>query len=251
MPTTPNTLALSSSVFDNTPLLFGGGATGLLAWYDISLSAYLTLDSTAITQFLDRSGNDNHTDVQATGTKRPTFNSTGLNSLGIAELDGGDTLELPSALYTIPSTENTIVAVAKRTSEDASIDSIVTMSEAGATRFDLAFDSTSGQLNYRSNDSASGDVQKSGATNTDWQIIIGRRDASTAQGINYNNLTEATNANAVDEAGIDSAFVGSANDSSNYLTGSIAEILFYDSLIDTGDLFVLYEYLSQKWNITI
>ena len=184
----PPVLALSSTVFNNTPLLFGGGATGLLAWYDTSSSSYLTLDSTAITQMLDRSGNSNNTDVQATGTKRPTFNSTGLNSLGTAEFDGGDTLELPSALYTIPSTENTVVCVAKRTSEDATVDSMVTMSEAGATRFDLAFDSTSGQLNYRSNDSASGDVQKSGATNTGFQIIIGRRNTSTAQGINYNNL---------------------------------------------------------------
>lgn len=251
MTTVQPPMTLSSSVFDNTPLLFGGGVTGLPAWYDTSLATYLTLDGSAITQLLDRSGNANHTDVQATGSKRFNFNSTGLNSLGIAEADGGDTLELPSALYTIPSTENTIVAVVKRTSEDASVDSILTMSESGATRFDLAFDSTSGQLNYRSNDIASGDVQKSGATNTDFQIMIGRRDTSGNQAISFNNGTEAINGNAVNEPGIDSAFIGSANDSSNFLIGAFAEILLYNTLLSTGDMFVLYEYMSQKWNITI
>ena len=45
--------------------------------------------------------------------------------------------------------------------------------------------------------------------------------------------------------------LGSANDSSNYLIGSIAELIIYDSILPTGDLFVIYEYLAQKWNITI
>lgn len=251
MTTVQPPMTLSGSVFDTTPLLFGGGATGLPAWYDTSLATYLTLDGSAITQLLDRSGNSNDTDVQATGSKRPNFNSTGLNGLGIAECDGGDTLELPSALYTIPSTVNTIIAVARRTSEDASVDSILTMSESGATRFDLAFDSTAGQLNYRSNDIASGDVQKSGATNTDWQIIVGRRDTVGDQAVSFNNGTEATNSNAVNEPGIDSAFIGSANDSSNFLIGDFAEILLYSTLLPTGDTFVLSEYMSQKWNITI
>ena len=64
-------------------------------WYDTTNSAFVTLVSTAVTQLLDKSGNEIDSEVQGTAAARPTFTAAQQNGLSGAVWDGaGDLLEV-------------------------------------------------------------------------------------------------------------------------------------------------------------
>lgn len=69
--------------------------SGLRVWYDTSQSAYLTLISTAITNFLDRSGGSINSATQGTASARPIFTTNQINGLSSALFDG-----VNDAIYT-------------------------------------------------------------------------------------------------------------------------------------------------------
>ncbi len=220
---------------------------GLEAWYDFSNSNFLTLSGTAITQALDRSGNGNHTAVQATSTARPTFTASQQNGLSGAVFDGGDWFDLPSELHSIPDGDLTVIAVAKRSSETGSIETIYSMQESTATRQILAFGVTAGELAWRSNDNSSGTVSKTGATNTNYQIIRGRKAGAT-QAVTYNNEVEATNSSAADEDGVDRARIAVTN-TGLFLTGGILEIMFFNRSLSEAEILSTELYLANKYGL--
>ena len=235
-------------------LIRGGGlgnvlgvGQGLQAWYDFSQSSYLTLSSAAITQALDRSGNGNHTAVQATGTARPTFDATGLNGKGVATFDGGDFLTLPSALYTIPSGDNTLFIVSKRTSEDGTFDSPLCMGENGVNNgYVMLYSNVAGSCLFRNRQVGGSLATTTGDTNTDFQILRGRREGTT-QGMSVNGGTEATLTTATDPTTVDIGYIGATAVSSLFLTGEIAEILIYNRSLTTAEISLVNTYLNNKW----
>ena len=199
---------------------------GLQLWLDASDTDTITSSGGAVSQWDDKSGNSNNA-TQGTGSAQPTTGASTQNGENIIDFDGGDTFVLPSALYSIPNGSNTIFAVTKRTSEDATLDAIVGMQESSSTRYILSFDATSGVLDFRSNNIASGAITISGATNTDFQIVRGRRNGTT-QAISFNGSAEQTNTSGADENGVDAAHIASLGGSGNFLVGSIAEMLVYN-----------------------
>lgn len=223
---------------------------GLLAWYDFTESAYLTLSSTAITQALDRSGNGNHTDVQGTAGARPTFAANQLNGRSLATFDGGDTLVLPSALYSLPNGNNTVAMVAKRNTEAGTTTSIFNMTEGGLDRYATNFASASGRLAFLSSTGVANVLVQDGNTNTDYQIILCKRSGTT-QSISVNGGTATTNTGGASEAGVDAAYIGSKGGASQFLIGGIAEIIFYNTDLTTGQDLLLNTYFSNKYGIAL
>ncbi len=226
-----------------------GVTNGLLAWYDLTNDAYLTLVSTAITQFLDRSGNNNHTDVQGTSTARPTRTLDVINGLQVGTFDGGDKLEMPSAVYAVPNGNNSIFIVVKRTSEDATTDKIISMGEVGvANHFEVGYVATAGQIFFRSNQGGSS-VVSTGNTNTDFNIIGCRREGTT-QAITINSGAETTNTSGLSAATTDAAFIGqNAGGASFILKGQVAEIIVYNRCLSAVEMALVKLYLSNKFNI--
>lgn len=224
--------------------------SGLSAWYDFTKSEFLTLSATAITQALDRSGNGNHTAVQGTSTKRPTFASNQLNGLPLATFDGGDTLDLPSALYVLPNGAWTVFVVSKRNSETANANRLVSFTEGGLERANLSYGSAAGNVGFASRTAAGGGVASTGNTNTNYQILTAFRSGTT-QSVQVNNGTATTNSGGLSESGIDAGHIGSLADASGYLTGGIAEILLYNRALTAGEIVQVNTYLSRKYAITI
>lgn len=225
---------------------------GLLAWYDFSNSAYLTLSATAITQALDRSGNGNHTAVQGTATARPTYATGSLNGLPVATFDGGDTLVLPSALYAIPGAANTVFAVAKRNTESGATAVIIQYSDTpDVSRNSLSFNSTAGEVLFRNDAGAGSAITNAGNTNTNYQILMGSFNGTTGLAVSVNNNTATTSTTGAVDSTIDRAYIGSRTGSSLFLTGAIGEIIVYNRLLSASESAQVYRYLSNKWGITI
>lgn len=226
-----------------------GQLSGCMAWYDFSDSKYLTLSSTAITQALDRSGNGNDTVVQATSTARPTWAANQQNGKASATFDGGDNLELPAAILTLPTANNTVFSVAKRNTEAGTTNYIYSLIEAGVTVNNaLNFGSVSGSVNYFN--SAGVAIAKTGVTNTNYQIIAGRISGTT-QGISVNGSAETTNASGTYPVTANTAYIGSNGAAQSFLTGAESELIMYNRSLTNAEKAQVERYLSRKWGIVL
>lgn len=222
----------------------------LTAWYDFSNAAYLTLSATAITQALDRSGNGNNTAVQGTGTARPTFTAAQLNGLPCAVFDGGDILMMPSALYALPNGANTAFIVAKRDTEAAVSQVLISIGIANPANYNLFMPGTAGRIEFRSNAAAAGNVISTGNTNTNYQLIQTRRSGTT-QALAVNGGTAQTNTNGTDYASSSAASIGATIGGTGFLTGGYAEILIYNRSLEAAEIAAVNRYLASKWGITL
>lgn len=228
-------------------------ASGLQAWYDFTAAKFLTLSSTAITQALDRSGNGNNTAVQGTAAARPTFTAGELNGLPTALFDGGDTLALPSALYTIPSGPNTLFAVSKNT-DNLSARRVLAMTDAGNGRYRMGYGTAAGgisatTMSFSNTTTNTIGVDNTGSVNPNYQIISCFRTGTT-ESISINNATAVTNTLAGDITAT-GAFIGSQGGTIVFLVGGIAEILIYNRALNSTEIIQVNRYLSQKYAIAI
>lgn len=211
------------------------------AWFDASDLSTIDVDTTFT--WSDKSGNGN--DATAT-TTQPASGATTENGKNVLDFDGSESLTLPSALYTIPTGDNTIFVAAKRTSEDASLDAVLGMGESGVNNgYFLVYSSAAGSVIFR-NRQIAGTVTSTGNTNTDFQILRGRRSGTT-QAVSVNNGTEVTAATATDPTTVDIALIGNSASASLFLDGSIGEIIIYNRSLSTAEYTQVENYLANKW----
>lgn len=219
----------------------------IVAWYKCE-PTYLTLATLAITQMLDAGGRGNHTAVQGTAAARPTYDATGINSLGVATGDGGDSLSLPAAMYTLPTGSFTIIGVWKRASEDATNDALFGFGVAGVQRTTGFYSATAGTVSFRSKTANTTSISSTGNTNTNFAILHFRRSGTT-QEVGVNNITPVTDTNAAGVPSVDSATLFTGG--SFPFTGSLAEVFFLDISATSAQILALKTYLATKYAITI
>ena len=104
-PYVPRTRLNGSANAGTIGFWYGGGTVpfspsdiaNLKAWYDASDTSSITVSSTAVTQWNDKSGNAYHL-TQATAAKRPTSGTRTQNGLNAIDFDGaGDTVAASTA----------------------------------------------------------------------------------------------------------------------------------------------------------
>lgn len=232
------------------PILPFYGDTAL--WIDAADHTCFTLGaSNVITATKDKSPECNHP-TQATGGKQPTWTPGVLNGKpGIVFASASSqTLVLPSALYSIPNADNTMVLVSQRTSESGAATYIVNMSESTGSRFYVGYTAAAGSMAFISRTADASLVIRSGNTNTNFQMLRSRREGTT-QALTVNGLTETTNANGQSENGVDGAWIGSLRDTSNYLNGTICELIMWRRSLQPAELAQVELYLSKKWGIPL
>jgi hypothetical protein len=239
----------------NAAGLLGGSIplviSGLQLWLDASDSRTITESSGAVSQWNDKSGNSNNL-TQGTESAKPTTNATTQNGKNVLDFDGGDYFDLPSALYGIPNGPNTAFVVAN-TSLTSVNQVMLNMTEGGSNRYAVYFTTSLGSddIFFLSSNSAGTGLLFSGITETNFNIIRARREGTT-QAVAANNSAEQTNAGGGDESGVDSATLGSVDSgTSDFLTGSIAEMLIYNRSLSTTEILKIETYLSNKWGITL
>ena len=221
--------------------------SGLTAWYDFSDSTYLTLSSTAIRQALDRSGNGNDTAVQGTGSARPTFTASQINGLSAGVFDGGDTLALPAALYTIPAGNNTIFTVAAPT--DLGQGAVIEFSESADSVETIRYGLTTNSVAYK-NYTAPG-ILESLTFDTLVPNIITVFRSGTTESISINGGTAVTDSSGGNVTGISSAYLGSSAGDVPFFTGKLGEVLVYNRALTAAEITSVQNYLSAKWSVAL
>lgn len=218
-----------------------GPVAGMQLWLDAS-----TTTLGAISSWTDLSGNGNHA-TQSSALKKPISTASQLNSLKtlLFVAASSQTLILPSALYSIPNGANTIFTVASTSNSVVNPERIVCGSVAGANRYNiLTFNPNS--YSYVNSATAQG-LDKSGITVTNYNLAVGTR-SGTARTLTLNAGTPVTDSNGSSDT-LGELFIGSRADAFDYLTGGIAEILIYNTLLSAPDIATNTAYLKAKWGI--
>lgn len=220
---------------------------GNLLWLESSdtSAANIAVSGSNVTQWTDKSGNAIN-GTQGTDADRPSTGGTTQNSKNTLAFDGTEDLSLPSGIFGISGSACTIFAVAKRTSEDGSPDTIFAVKASGGSKVSLFYGDVSGQVIFRSNNAAANAVNSSN-TNTDFQILTARRSGTT-QGISVNGDAEQTTADAADVT-CDSADIGEGSSGGFHLTGELAEIIVFNRSLSTSERLINEVYLADKWGI--
>jgi hypothetical protein len=240
----------------------GGGTSpasvaNLFAWFTAKNpngDSVLPASGTAISRWMDVSGNGNHTNTQGTAGKRAvlTYNQINGRPSMLFTAASTQTYALPAAFYAIPNGNSTLFYVAKRNTETGSFTNPLCMNEGGNTtteaRYYTLFSSVAGRVGFRSGTALNTQVNVDGGTNTTYQLITCQRSGTT-QSISLNGGVAVTNTNGANENGVDRAFIGSLADTSNYLDGGIGEMILYNRALTAAEILYVQTYLKQQWSI--
>lgn len=231
---------------------------------NINFNAYGIVDVQAINNFLaasspasttafvvtwyDQSGNALDA-TQTTAANQATFNATTAGGKPGMVLDGtNDSFQLPSGLYTLPSGNNTIMAVSKLGAEAGRIEALINFREVGVeNKCYLLYNPTAGQVDYRSNNGTAG-AASSGNTNTDLNIITAQRNGVNCS-VTVNNDNEGTSTDGADSTGIDDANIGTIAGVLANIT--LAELILFDAAISSGSVSSIQANQSSYFGITL
>lgn len=228
----------------------GHALPGLQMRLDSTDSSTLTESSGSVSRWDDKSGNG-YDAVQNTGSLQPTTNASTQNGLNIVDFDGTEYMNGDSNLYDIPNGDNSLVLVSKRASEDASIDTSISMSVAGSEFWFHLYSSVSGAQTFKNRVSAGGSVSSTGNDNDAFNISIMRRLGSS-QSIEVNGESPPNNnAFAQNVASVDDFIIGGDTGAGFLFDGSFGEIMIYNRSLSDGEVDCINQYASNKFNITL
>ena len=216
-------------------------------WLDSSDSSTITETSGSVSQWNDKSGNGNNA-TQGVGANQPTTGTSNQNGNNVLDFADDQFLELPSDLYPIPSDDNTVFVVSRRNSETGSVAAAFAGAGGGQNRWITFYNTTVGSISFRNDGAGASSVSSSGNTNTQFQIIRGRREGTT-QAIAINSGSESSNTNATN-ATITSLDIGGVGTSLS-LEGEVAEVIVYSRSLTSTEISDVENYLAAKWGISV
>lgn len=219
----------------------------LSLWLDAADPSTILESGGLVSQWNDKSGNGNNV-TQGTGANKPTTGVTTQNGKNVLDFDGNDSLDMPSALFSISNAANTIFVVGKRNVDSGSQVLMIFEEGSGNFRAGIFYDSAAGTVTARNDTGAGTNISSSGIT-TDFAIMHSTFDGVAGQTVSMNGVTNS-NAGGSAESGIDIGTIGSGS-ASLPLTGSIAEIIIYNRELSAFEILLVEQYLSNKWGVSL
>ncbi len=229
-------------------------------WLDASDEDTITESSGSVSQWDDRSGNDNHC-VQATGSEQPTTNATTQNSLNVLDFDGGDELESNTGLGISGSDGGTIFIVAQ--TSDGNIDNYpFNIGEKTAPRegkiinFDLNTSTNLSGFRYANGNRLFSSPFDSSWHYSRWTWADGADYQSHdlyVDGVVQTQISTSSGA-TVPNISDEGYLVGAGNGASGgngglRFDGSIGEIIVFDEVPSATVITLMENYLETKWGI--
>jgi hypothetical protein len=215
----------------------------LQLWLDASQITGLN-DGDAVTTWADLSGNGNDA-TQATGSKKPTYQTNELNGRPVVRFDGvDDWVESP---LSFSSDFLTVFAVVKRGAGNVplSLNGGSGDDYNSAAYAELLRDGSGGFGAYRNNLNLAGATYASG-----YKVIVQTFDGAVMS--HWLNGTQGTNRVSTGTFSPSFATVGAALVASvkaAFLSGDVAELGVAASTISSGRSLALQAYLNEKWAI--
>lgn len=225
----------------------------LSMWFDASVASSITSSGGAVSQWSDLSGNARHA-TQSTAGAKPTTGSSTVNTLNALSFDGGD--ELATASLADASDRTTYVVV-DANSHDATRRVIIEGSTGTLAYSQLQMEIGAGnQLTALGHDNSTNvyTATAAGTFSTSPQIATYRRtDGGTIK--IYEGDTEAASVaiGAVSDSSSTYATIGNARPSTGgrQFKGLICEILDFTTAHTANQRAAVWNYLADKWGITL
>ncbi len=220
----------------------------LSLWLDASDTSTITEIGGAVSQWDDKSGNNNHA-TQGTASNQPVTGTRTMNGLNTLDFDA-DYMLLPSGLYNITTADNTVISVFA--TDDISSDQRIYSGNDSATP-------NSSRLMTRLNfgTSSSIDHRSTGTTetavipitkNTNPHINLAVRSGNVLSAY-YDGGSAATS--AASNTILASLKIGS-NTSGNgaWFDGRLIELIMFNRALTDTEINQVGNYLAGKWGIT-
>jgi len=228
--------------------------TGLIGWWDASVTASLTLSGATVTRFADQSGLANNLG-DGTTTSKPTYSATGLDSQPAVSFASSQFLQTTSTLALGTGNTVTVFAVATLSSAAAGYGRLLSYRGSGATHdydnvgsFCLDRVSTNAQVQLERNGSGSAGATIAYLTPC---RIIGTFNSSGVRTIYINGVATTGTASAGNWVSNGLLNLGiSVGDPYNW-TGAVAEAGIATGYSDATTAAALDLYLKNKWGLGI
>lgn len=225
--------------------VYEDSACSIVAAYDKSIGCWA-----------DKSGNNQHV-VQTTTKVKPTFRFGRLNELPVVEFDSSDDYLQTAAPITMNATLSVYVVGQYNNSPIASNNSLFIELSSNANSNDGWYLYGYGQKPWyiRSNGSTISGVNNLGWIDTLPTLVsfYNDNDFSSSNGAYYKNdtLVASVTGSIGAQNFTDNLFIGKRNDPSSSIktSGSIGEIVIYDSPLDSTKRANVRHYLIDKWGI--
>ena len=252
--------AISGNLTPTSPV------AGYKVWLDASDTGTITQSGGAVSQWTDKSANA-YAFTQATAAYKPVTGSDTQNAKNVLTYGQNDTLLSTAAASTwtfLHSTASTIFMAFKQTTSAADAfflsDYDGSQSNVGAT----VFQENPSNLVHQISRGVGGSLVVSNKTGSStlgtsftYVTVIGdptnataanRSDIRLKQGSAVKNNTQT---NAVSTANpAQSLRIGDYDTGGNEgMTGTVGEILIYESILSSGDILLNQQYLANKWGV--
>ena len=145
-------------------------------WLDASDSGSVIVDgNNRVSSWNDLSGNGNDV-TQSTQAMKPLWDENTKNGRAVLDFDGGDTLSIPSGVFSIPNGDNTIFVVSK---SDTVTGKVITLTDSADIKYEFDYLDGTNPFQFQSNDSVLDLSVDSLGTPSDYTITTGKRTGTT------------------------------------------------------------------------
>ena len=243
---------VSSPRFVSVPGFVPTDIAGIKVWYDSDDAASFTYSSgSVVSQWDDKSGNGLHM-VQGTVTNQPSRTGT-RNARSTVVFDGVDNFMTYASSLSLGMTNLSVFLVAVETTIVVSCGFLVAHPGSGSDFNNAAGFSIDGSSGFQWGVAVNGVFPANGANNILPLSNIGFTKAEGAGNLKTYQDGTAGATGAGSATGTATSLVLGARYSSGavgapYLTGEIAEVLIYDTVLGTTDRQSVESYLKTKWN---
>ena len=221
-------------------------------WQDDGVTA-ADGDGDPVGRWDDKSGNDRHVS-QATAGKRPVVKLDVQNGLNVVRFDAGSTQWMASASTQVVGADGTWTAFAVAEAANTTTYKNILDSDIYTTRIAQFLRFNSNDVEAIAFNTAKNNFNDlSGQTHdAEWVILTGVRTTTTVEAFlnGASNGAKATTGTPI--ATSLPVYVGRYGQlETQLLSGDVGECLIYNSALSSDDQASVYEYLSQKWGISL
>ena len=214
-----------------------------VAWF--KADSITANDGDAVTTWSD-SFSTAHDVTQPTSTKRPVYKTSIVNGKPVLRFDGTDDLLRSASAFTFSGTTASIFVVS--TGSSTANGNAVNIDDGGTTFYEFRVDSTT-SLAFRPFNTSSATCEGTKSQSGTWRLMAGIKDASNSTAYANGVAGTPTACSGTQRSGSTKIQVGEFGLGFQFFGGDIAEIIIYDTALNSTDRQKVETYLNAKYAI--